>query len=251
MKISSCKPLSRDHKELCLICGVFDPVTSSHISLFKDLVEYSNNWDMTPSIAFFTPKPAILLKTKGGLEYHDISSRIKIIDHETRGLVHPVLVEMSVSDLEEGAESFVSSVNEYLRIGELWLGSNQTFGTGTSGLFHSIDTITRRLGIGLKLLPRHNKIKASLLCEALHCNHFQKAIDIIGYPPMFSSSSSRNHSARGWRATKHKLTAYSAEIKPCFPERSYDVSFYYMDGQVVFDWPNEEDELLACTSNLD
>jgi len=176
----------KSNNNVIAIMGTWDPVLPRHKALFKKLISYSKKKALNPYIIIFYPNPANFIHENRYKDYFDLDARIELFKH--LGINNIIIVEFEREDLRRSATDFFNELfkGTHIVLNELWIGENQSFGTGPEGIF-SIRTECADRGINLKILK--NSFLVNLDKESVYTNFnkgkFEPVSAIVGYYPTY------------------------------------------------------------------
>jgi FAD synthase len=168
------------------IAGTWDPFLPRHKALFTELLRHSKKKGLNPYVFVFYPNPANYLHENQYKDYFDLDVRIELFKH--LGINNVIVLDFDREDLKLTAADLF---NELLKstgivLNELWIGENQSFGTGPEGIF-TIRTECDARNIKLRILK--NSFLVNLDKDDINRNFRQGRFDltsaIVGYFPTY------------------------------------------------------------------
>lgn len=168
------------------IAGTWDPVLLRHKALFKQLLSYGKKKGLNPYIIIFYPNPANLIHDKRYKDYFDLNARLELF--KRLGINNVIVLEFDRGDLEMAAADFLNELFAAagFTLNELWIGENQSFGTGPEGFF-SIRRECANRHIKLRILK--NSFLVNLDKESVYQNFKEGRFDLTasftGYFPTY------------------------------------------------------------------
>jgi hypothetical protein len=173
-----------------LLVGVWDPVLPDHLDLFRQLRDHAAARSLRPIVATIDPPPGSYVQASSMWPiYDDLPSRLAL--QASCGIDDTLIVEMVADDLRLTATDFLGAVTEQLALKELWLGRNQTFGSGPSGAMPAIRQFASARDISVRVLPASlTRFTCGLIRQLLVSGRLREAIEVVKRPPTRSRPSS-------------------------------------------------------------
>jgi hypothetical protein len=168
------------------VVGTWDPVVPAHCELFRSLVRYGKRHSLVPLVVILYPSPAKLLNRGPGEcpEFCDIRARGTLI--KMFAPVEVIVVRFTRPDLEESCHTLFRLLSKHVLLRELWLGPNQSLGSGGRGSDAAITAWACRNQVHLRRLkPNAESNKGGLAVRFLQQGKIKRAITWASHPPIW------------------------------------------------------------------
>lgn len=236
--------------DLCLLCGVFDPLTESSLLLISEVIEHSLKRGLTPSLLLFDPKPDVFLSPQIAFEYHDCAARLRILRLKFGDKLQIIVKMTDPAFFRSGTFEFLNDLCSRVKVSELIIGHRQSFGNGEHGNQESIRREASRHGFGLRILPPNRGVSTRRIRELIINHRLESAINEVGFPPLFSRSNVRLSTAIGWPVSTYLLSPWVQALDGSHGAIKMPVSFFRDNEQTRFYWPSNDVETLTCVADL-
>ena len=230
-----------------VVVGNWDPLGPAQRQLLRDLVREARTRSLHSAAVIFDPAPAFYLHVPGSwMEYESVETRVARL--RDAGIDYVVRVGFSRSDLRRGVRELLDAIERRLCIRELWIGSQQSLGSGHVGNQSTIEVETAARGIGLRILGRPTEGMSGNPRRALSEGHVIEASRLAGFQPVWSRPKG-DVVALGWPAGRYVVVPVHSPLESTSDAQQTELTLVDRPaGGRQFTWPNSSFSWLSFVS---
>lgn len=164
------------------VVGSWDPLTSCHFSLWEELAAEAARRSMRPLVATISPLPQAIIRGPQSWPDTDDLSFVNFVQRLC-GISCRLTISLSRDDLSGCTPKLVHYLKEHYDVRELWLGRNQSFGSGPDDSHQALREICNELGVAIVTMPFvASRIPAHAVRGALAAGNIGEAVRLLGRP---------------------------------------------------------------------
>jgi FAD synthase len=222
-----------------IIVGQWDPLTTGHLNLFKQLIKYSKAKRINSTVVLIYPRPIdFVLGNKYSIYYNDINFIVdKIL---SLGVDAVCAIRFSKRDADSNAERFIKMLMKHIAIKEMWIGFHQSFGRWREGSLEAIKKTAKHKKIVLKLLEKTRKKNYGDLLENLKKG--KQAFSKIKLPELPTwKKNKKNYIELNWKKGLYKVKLLNSIITKSTQDKICEVvAKPSHEGLVRIRWPDNK-----------
>jgi FAD synthase len=227
--------------------GAYDPLTSDHLNLASALVNRCRNGNLSPSVVIITPSPAALLTPDQKMPLHmDLEARIREL--QKAGIELVVVASFSREDLELKAYDFLNKLRSVIPLAGIWLGANQSLGTGLLGSNRAVAEYAKEAGMEFKILDLDRTLRQQCLevQKLLSRGDMGLVKDVTGVYPQVTLRCGKSIEALHWPAGTYESRSLKTPtfIGPIMADKQG-----WLNGQGLFRGYSGHLEVIKLLSN--
>jgi FAD synthetase len=232
-----------------VVVGNWDPLGPAQRQLLRALVQEAQARSLHSAAVIFDPAPAFYLNVPGGwIEYESVETRVARL--RDAGIDYVLRVGFSRSDLRRGVRELLDAVERRLCIRELWIGAQQSLGSGHVGNQSTIEAETAARGFGFRILGRPTEGMTGNPRRALSEGQVIEASKLVGFRPVWSRPKGKHNVVTlAWPAGRYVVAPVrSPSDPPCDAPRIELTLVECPAGGRQFSWPDSSCSWLSFVS---
>jgi len=168
-----------------LLVGTWDPFIDLHRHLLQRASTYAAEQGMHCTTIIVDPNPSAFLHAPPRwVTYDDLLFRIEML--KKYGSSSCAVLRFTAGDLNLAADDFFDLLDASLPVAELWLGAEQSLGSGHRGSAPYVESAAGSRGIKVSRLNRNGSKKiAAQARHLISSGRFAAATAIVGRPPVW------------------------------------------------------------------
>jgi hypothetical protein len=173
-------------KPACVVVSSWDPLLPATREFLRQLVEYAHAHEQSPVVVVLDPAPQTYLR---GAANWPVYMSFLARGHWLRaqGLEGMVRLDFQEDDLKLGVYDVLDAVRAEIRIAEVWMRPQQTFGPDSRGSALALAMYAKKHNLAWKRpATPETKVLANTVHHHLRRGEVAAAQAIVGLPPMWS-----------------------------------------------------------------
>ncbi|MEW6455937.1 MAG: bifunctional riboflavin kinase/FAD synthetase [Acidobacteriota bacterium] len=200
MEIKELNNISTPEKETSLTIGIFDGIHLGHQRVIRNLLLTSKRKNLIPVVITFNPHPEKILGKGEVRLIQTLSQRVEML--KNMGIDKIIILNFNERLAQTEPEDFIYFLAKNLKMKELFIGKDFTFGKNKRGNYSMIEKYSKIHNFQLnqvKILKiNREKISSSLIRKKIEEGEIEKVKKYLGRPYSIIGNVSKGYS-RGKR----------------------------------------------------